>query len=128
MRNARISAAALSALGFVFSLAGLLFFSSPARSDPPQKGPDYQWDESKNPLGRGRCSSAMQCDGERFCTPAGWCQGTARRPVGGPPRKTPDYQWDESKNPLGRGRCSTAMQCDGERICTAAGWCQGKPR
>lgn len=55
----------------------------------PVKGPDYHWDESKNP--DGKCATDLQCDGKRTCTAGtyktrngsitiseGICKGTAR--------------------------------------------------
>jgi hypothetical protein len=88
-------------------------------------GPNYGWNEAKNPGGANRCSNANQCDGSRTCSPYGWCQGTARPPNF---QKTSAYRLDESRNSLGPNQCTNGMECDGARTCSPYGWCQGKAR
>jgi hypothetical protein len=34
----------------------------------------YMFNESRN---QNRCKTSCECDGERTCSPAGWCQGSA---------------------------------------------------
>lgn len=50
----------------------------------------YAWfTVDEGPTGN-RCRDNNQCDGQRTCSPFGWCQGTSR------PAKDANYHYDES--------------------------------
>ncbi|WIG92976.1 RICIN domain-containing protein [Myxococcus sp. SDU36] len=91
-----------SAKGKGWAALALLLLPLTAAAGP---GPGYRWDESRNRPGPNRCRDNAQCDGARTCSPAGWCQGEARRtPPPPPPGRGPGGQdW-------GNGRGETRPQ------------------
>jgi hypothetical protein len=111
------------------------------------KGPCYVHDESKNMLGKNKCSNDFDCSGARTCSSYGWCSGEARPatvssnttnaskastsdPLCPVPTATkgPCYVHDESKNKLGKNKCSNDFDCSGARTCSSYGWCSGEAR
>ena len=84
---------------------------------------NYYHDESKNPVGGGKCATDCDCDGMRSCK-SGTCQGEARAKID---CNSPDRHWNEAWNPQGAGKCSSDCDCDGRRACQA-GTCQGVAR
>lgn len=78
-------------------------------------------DESKNSKGPNQCYNSDECDGERTCSPHGWCQGIS----GCPPIVTDFCKIDESRTDLGPNKCKYDTHCAGKRTCSYWGWCQG---
>mmetsp|Transcript_19055 Transcript_19055/g.32530 ORF Transcript_19055/g.32530 Transcript_19055/m.32530 type:complete len:104 (-) Transcript_19055:164-475(-) len=56
-------------------------------------------DEAKNRLGANQCRRNSQCQGDRFCSPAGWCQGVSNCNEQG--EQARDCSIDEAANFLG---------------------------
>jgi hypothetical protein len=83
---------------------------------------------NEKPTGN-RCSNGNECDGQRACSKAGWCQGISR------PAKNAKYYYNEA---ITRNQCPKFIgdknwnnkdyYCDGNRTCSSAGWCQGTAR
>lgn len=89
----------------------------------------YAWFTFDEGPSGNRCSSADQCDGQRTCSTAGWCQGVSR------PAKNANYHYNEAvtgnKCPETSSDHNWAHRdyyCDGNRKCSAFGWCQGTSR
>ena len=89
----------------------------------------YAWYTfNEGPTGN-RCKDSNQCDGQRTCSPFGWCQGTSR------PAKNANYRYNEAVTGNKCPNASTqpnfanrAYYCDGNRSCSVHGWCQGTSR
>lgn len=87
----------------------------------------YAWFTYNEGATGNRCKNNNQCDGQRTCSPFGWCQGTSR------PAKGTGYNYNEA---VTRNRCPTSGKnyanrnyfCDGQRTCSPFGWCQGTSR
>ena len=93
----------------------------------------YAWfTYNEAPTGN-RCSNNNKCDGQRTCSPYGWCQGTSR------PAKGTGYNYNEAvtgnrcpksaTDPFnGKNYANRNYFCDGQRTCSPFGWCQGTSR
>lgn len=112
----------------LLAVFALVMLSANAMSIRNHEG-QYAWYTfNEGPTGN-KCTNANQCDGQRTCSPYGWCTGTSR------PAKNANYKYNEAvtgnkcpATPSAANYANRNYYCDGNRTCSAAGWCQGTSR